>query len=243
MMLNKNSRSQKISAIAQNNHWQYDEFINFSDSIKQANFGLLNYSQNVIFRHVLSADEASFGLGFNYFDCRSVELTGIHNCSVILFNLKFLPSISLDTVPSFLDLHATFSPIKEVTFPPLSAPSLSTGIDKAHFDRFIKLQKLSPVKPHFAFPEHNIFSNHPAQLEKFLDQHLSVCTHKQTSDTSDTSKTPGVKLSDWLLAHPNLHIEISSGMLLAYQPNHLLNDEDIIPAIEHVSDISKSLSL
>lgn len=236
MMLNKNSRSQKISTIAHNNHWQYNEFINFSDSIKHANFGLLNYSQNVIFRHVLSADQTRFGLGFNYFDCRSVELNGIHNCSAILFNLNFSPSIAPNTKSNMVfnlsDLHANFSPIKA----PLTA-SLSMGVDKSHFDRFIKLQKLTSVKPHYAFPDHHIYSNHPAQLEQFLDQHLS------TANAKDTLKTSTIKLSDWLLAHPNLHIEISNGMLLAYQPNNLLTDEDIIPAIELVADLSKSLSM
>lgn len=232
MILNKNSRSQLISAITQSNQWNYQEFINFNDSIKSANFGVLNYSQNVIFRHFIGADDTSFGLGFNFFDCRAIEPTGIHNCSVIMFNLKptthvsderFGNTLSSVGINKFSTLHASFLPITSPAFSQMSA-----GVDQAYFLNIIKMQKLTPLKSHFAFPQHHIFSNDPSLLESFLHEHLT---------NSDQNK-----LSTWLLAHLHLHIEISNGILLAYQPNHLLESDDIFSTIEQLADISTSLS-
>ena len=219
IILSKNSRSQKISNVCQDKQWQYQEFVNFSDSIKNANFGLLNYSQNAIFRHVISADDKSFGLEFNFFDCRAIEPLAIHNSSALIFNLKLNPLFS--------ELHASFSPAEE-----RKKHAMHSGLDKGYFQRIRNMQKLIKLKPHYAFEQHELYANNPSLLEDFLQQHLSN-REKQTEEET---------LSAWLLAHPHLHIEISTGMLLAYQPNHLLNDEAIIPAITHVAKISQSLS-
>lgn len=219
MMLSKNSRSSKVRQICQRNRWHYQEFVNFNETIKNANFGLLNYSQNAIFRHVISADADEFSLGFNFFDCRAIEPSCIHNCSVLLFNLN------LD--PKFSKLHTNLSPKADV-----QKNDQGSVLDKHYFLRIKQQQKLMPVKPHYAFEQHAIYSNNPTLLEEFLQQHLTI-------KNKGTEKT---KLSSWLLAHPHLHIEISNGMLLAYQPNQLLSDEAIIPAIEHIAEISQSLS-
>lgn len=219
MMLSKNSRSHKVRQLCQDKQWQYQEFVNFNEPIKNANFGLLNYSQNAIFRHVISADANDFGLGFNFFDCRAIEPSCIHNCSVLLFNLN------LDA--KFSKLHTNLSPKGD-----LPESDQGTVLDKHYFLRIKQQQKLMLVKPHYAFEQHDIYSNNPVLLEEFLQQHL-------TNDNKGAQKT---KLSSWLLAHPHLHIEISNGMLLAYQPNQLLSDEAIIPAIEHIAEISQSLS-
>lgn len=235
MLLNKNSRSQKILTIAQAHEWQYQEFINFNDAIKQANFGLLNYSQNVIFRHCISADNRHFGLGFNFFDCRAIEPFAIHNCSVIMFNL---------TVDHhFADLHASFLPINGATL-----KHASSGVDEKYFERIIALQKLLPLTPHYAFPQHKIFSNNPALCELFLHQHLQQKLDKQPSvpvgnkPEGISTQVSGNNLSSWILAHPNLHIEISNGILLAYQPNHLLSTDDVMPALGHIAELSAILS-
>ena len=212
MMLTKNSRSQKIRTLCQDNNWQYQEFINFNDTIKHANFGLLNYSQNIIFRHIISADDSSKGIGFNVFDCRAIEPTGVHNCSAILLALQ-LPD-------NFFNLHLCISPQAKT-----EASEQHTGVNKAYFDRIRSLQKLIRVPQHFAFPHHNLFTNNVGLMELFFEQALATKA-----------------LTHWILAHPHLHIEISNGMLLAYQPNHLLDEENIIASIEGLTELAKSIS-
>jgi hypothetical protein len=229
MMLNKNSRSQKIIALTHAQQWDYQEFVNFNDTIKNANFGLLNYSQNIILRHFISADERSYGLGFNVFDCRSIEPLAIHNCTVIMFNLltsSQTSAISKTVTPAItaLELHVSFLPINNSVLNDVNA-----GVEKSYFERIVKMQKLTAVKSHYAFPQHAIYCNDPTLFDVFLHEHLT--------------NSNNIKLSEWILAHPNLHIEISNGILLAYQPNHILNSEDITTAIEHIADISKSISL
>jgi hypothetical protein len=219
ILLNKNSRSAKVCELALQYDWQYQEFVNFSDTIKAANFGLLNYSQNAIFRHVISADEQYFGLGFNFFDCRAIEPSGIHNSSVILFNL-ILPD-------EFSDLHASISPLEKGNSSTKEA--MQSPIDQTYLTRLRKMQKLSILAPHYAFENYQLHANSPTLFNHLLEQHLS-------------QKTDETNLSTWLLAHPHLHIEISNGILLAYQPNRLLDDEMIMIAIEAVADISKQLS-
>lgn len=226
MMLSKNRRSQKIRDICQQNDWQYQEFVNFTDTIKDANLGLLNYSQNIIFRHIISADDSSKGIGFNFFDCRSIEPSGIHNCSALLFNL---------TLPADMNtLHVCFSPRSETIEHTKNSNAFGhSGINKKYFDRIRHMQKLKRLTPLFpldhAFPLHEMFTNNANLLERFLIQHIP---------TDPRQDSP---FSDWLLAHPHLHIEISNGMLLAYQPNHLLDDEAIIPAIDDIAQFSVSL--
>lgn len=219
ILLNRNSRSAKVSEIAQLYGWQYQEFVNISDTIKAANFGLLNYSQNATFRHVISADEQHFDLAFNFFDCRAIEALGIHNSSVILFNLKLQND--------FTGLHASISPLEKIKTSTTDA--MRSPIDQTHLMRLRKMQKLSSLEPHYAFENHQLHANSPALFKRLLKQHLS----QQSNNTN---------LSTWLLAHPHLHIEISNGILLAYQPNRLLNDESIMIAIDAVADISKRLS-
>lgn len=227
MMLSKNRRSEKIRHICQQNNWQYQEFINFTDSIKAANLGLLNYSQNIIFRHIISADDRSKGIGFNFFDCRSIEPSGIHNCSALLFNL---------TLPAELNsLHVCFSAKSESLENNKNSSAFGhSGIDKKYFDRIRHMQKLKRLTSLFplahAFPLHEIFTNNAHQLEKFLAPHIQLGASQESP------------FANWLLAHPHLHIEISNGMLLAYQPNYLLDDEAIIPAIDDIARLSLSLS-
>lgn len=227
-ILSKNSRSHKIRNLSQQHKWQYQEFVNFTETIKQANFGLLNYSQNIIFRHIISADKNKMGFGFNFFDCRAIEPMDIHNCSSLLFNLDFQQH-------PLQDIHVCFSPKSEPLADTRNASAFGhSGIDKKYFDRIRAMQKLKRLTSLFpfdyAFPKHEIYTNNSNLLESFLEQHVK-------SDSRQHSP-----LTDWLLAHPNLHIEISNGMLLAYQPNHLLNDDEIIPAIEHITELAKSLS-
>lgn len=229
VMLSKNSRSHKIRSLCQQNEWQYQEFVNFTETIKQANFGLLNYSQNIIFRHIISADENTMGFGFNFFDCRSIEPMGIHNCSSLLFNLNYQQH-------PLQNIHVCFSPKSETLADAKNSGAFGhSGIDKKYFDRIRAMQKLKRLTNLFsfdyAFPKHEIYTNNVNLLESYLEQHFK-------SDSRQDSP-----LSDWLLAHPHLHIEISNGMLLAYQPNHLLNDDEILPAIEHITELAKSLSL
>ncbi len=219
ILLSRNSRSQKIRTICQAHNWQYQEFVNFNDTIKHAHFGLLNYSQNAIFRHVISADDSHLGLGFNVFDCLAIEPTGIHNSTALLFNLK------LDE--PYNELHASFSPLAQG-----QKQQQDSGLTKPYFQHIRRLQKLVQLKPHYAFECHDLYANKPALLEQFLQQHL-----RPSTDNADNCQ-----LSTWLLAHPNLHIEISNGMLLAYQPNHLLHNEAIFSAITHVAEISLALS-
>ena len=216
IMLSKNSRSGKVRNIAIHHDWQYEEFVNFSDDIKVANFGLLNYSQNVIFRHFINGDID--GHRFSFFDCRAIEPSGIHNSSLILSHLKLQPK--------YQNLHASFTPFSSDS--PMS-DAMQSPIDKNYLARLRQMQKLSPLAPHYAFENYQLHANNPSLLEQFLQQHL---------EESGTD----INLSTWILAHPHLHIEISDGMLLAYQPNRLLDEESIIPAIYAVSDISNPLS-
>jgi hypothetical protein len=238
MMLSKNSRSQKVRTLCQQNNWQYQEYVNFTNNIKQANFGLLNYSQNIIFRHIISANDSTLGIGFNFFDCRSIEVMGIHNCSALLFQLN-TPTANEPYATSpeqnIKNLHVCFSPKAETLANTKSSEAFKhSAIDKKYFDRIRAMQKLKRLNNLFAFdyafPKHEIYTNNPALLENFLAQHIQPEINKETP------------LSNWFLAHPHLHIEISNGMLLAYQPNKILDDDAIVPAIEHLAELTKSLS-
>jgi hypothetical protein len=210
MMLSKNSRSHKVQQICHDNDWQYQEFANFNEQIKHAHFALLNYTQNAIFRHLISANETKFGLAFNFFDCRAVEPMGIHNSSAVLFKLN------LDA--EFQKMHISIRP----------KPSI---IQQDRFTSICQQQQLLELKNHYAFKHHQLFTNQQGLAEKFIQQHL-----KQQGYPDNLT------LSSWLLAHPHLHIEISNGMLLAHQPNHLLDDGLIFDAIEHIAKVSQSLS-
>lgn len=222
MILSKNTRSSKVREIAQQNSWQYQEFIDLSDTIKAANFGLLNHSQNAVFRHIISSDllnAKGTNRSFSFFDCRAIEPLGIHNSSVILFCLDFQTE--------YLDLHACFTPTaanQSSNKNPMQSP-----IDKNYLTRLRHMQKLSLLTPHYAFEKHQLHANKSSLLEQFLQQHIT---------NTDNEKN----LPNWLLAHPHLHIEISNGMLLAYQPNCLLDEVSIIPAINAVADISTWLN-
>jgi len=216
MMLSKNTRSHKIREIAQQNSWQYQEFINFNDHIKQANFSILNYSTNAVFRHAISADDTCFKLGFNFFDCRAIEPLGIHNSSIIIF------SLAVDS--RYQTLHLSiFPPANKIPKDALQSP-----FNPQSLANICRQQKLVELK-HYAFKTHNAYTNNKSLSELFLQDEVQP-------ECDQTS------LSAWLLAHPHLHIEISNGMLLAYQPNRLLDDDSIIPAIQAVADISNLLS-
>lgn len=222
MILSKNTRSGKVREIANQHDWQYQEFIDLNDTIKAANFGLLNYSQNAVFRHIISADflnDKDKSQSFSFFDCRAIEPLGIHNSSVIIS--------SLDFQAEYQDLHACFTPIISSQSP--SKDAMQSPIDKNYLIRLRSMQKLSLLTEHYAFEKHQLHANKPSLLEQFLQQHI------EKSDRNNN-------LSTWILAHPHLHIEISNGMLLAYQPNRLLDEESIIPAINAITDISKWLN-
>lgn len=222
VILNKNTRSGKVRDIAQKNNWQYQEFIDLDNTLKSANFGLLNHSQNAIFRHIISSDGAyntNENKKFRFFDCRAIEPSGIHNSSVILSYL--------DLSNEYQKLHACFTPITANQTP--SKNPMQSPIDKLYLARLRHLQKLSLLSPHYAFQRYQLHANTPRLLENFLQQHLSKTNTENT-------------ISKWLLAHPHLHIEISNGILLAYQPNCLLDEDSITSAIKAVCDISERLN-
>jgi hypothetical protein len=225
ILLNKNTRSAKINQIAQENNWQYQEFIDFSDDIKYADFGLLNYSQNVIFRHFIQADNQYAGLAFNTFDCRAIEPLGIHNSSIILFTLTL--------VNEFKSLHLSinrFYSDKDV-FNDLS--------HQQSIKNQYRLQKLTALEDHkrpkalrnevTSASSIDVYANDSNQAYRFL-QH--VCS------TAEVEKS----LIDWLLAYPDLHIEISDGMLLVYKKNTLIKDTSLIAAIDSVAELAFILS-
>lgn len=225
IVLNKNTRSAKIHQIAQENNWQYQEFIDFSDDIKQANFGLLNYSQNAIFRHVIQANNEHYGLAFNTFDCRAIEPTGIHNSSVVLF------SLALESEFNHLHLSLNRYTQDKDAFTDVSHQQ---GIKNQYH-----WQKLTALATH-QIPKFftkdadysskiDIHANDPAQAYRFL-QHASATAEKEKS------------LMHWFLAHPHLHIEISSGMLLAYKKNQLIEETSLTTAISAVAELALILS-
>lgn len=219
--MSKNTRSGKIREIANKNNWRYQEFMDLDETLKSANFGLLNYSQNAIFRHIITTNKVagkSQPKTSQFFDCRAIEPTGIHNSSVILsfLNLK----------TQYLNLHACFTPIKSEQTNVRN--SMQSPIDKRYLAGLRQAQKLSLLSPHYAFENYQLQANTPRLLEDFLHQHLKT--------------NSGNTLAEWLLAHPHLHIEISNGILLAYQPNCLLDEERIIPAMNAISDISERLN-
>jgi len=225
IILSKNSRSGKVRQLAQENNWQYQEFIDFSDVIKQANFGILNYSQNAVFRHCISADDEHYGSGFNSFDCRAIEPSGIHNSSIILFNLKL--------APEFNNLH--FS----INRPSQDKDAFNDISKQQSIRNQFRQQKLIPLANHQipkAFlellsktSEFDIYVNDPAQSYRFLQ---GICS----TPKNETS------LIHWFLAHPHLHIEISNGMLLAYQKNHLIEDTSLLSAINTVEELARIFS-
>ena len=225
IVLSKNSRSGKVRQIAQDHNWQYEEFIDFSDTIKQANFGILNYSQNAVFRHLISADDEHFGLGFISFDCRALEPSGIHNSSIILFNLKL--------TSEFNNLHYS------INRPHLDKDAFS-DISKQQSNRNqLRQQKLIALASHQvprAFLEladndieFDSYANDPAQAHRFFQ---AICSSPENKSS----------LIHWFLAHPHLHIEISNGMLLAYQKNHLIEDTSILDAIYIVKELAQIFS-
>jgi hypothetical protein len=225
IILSKNSRSGKVRQLAQDNNWQYQEFIDFSDAIKQANFGILNYSQNAVFRHFISADNEHFGLGFNSFDCRAIEPSGIHNSSIILFNLR------LDT--EFSNLHLS------INRPSQDKDAFNDVSKQQSIRNQFRQQKLIPLANHQipkAFLElfvktskFDIYANNPAQSYRFLQ---GVCSPPKDNKS----------LIHWFLAYPHLHIEISNGMLLAYQKNHLIEDTSLLTAMVAVAELAQILS-
>lgn len=225
IVLNKNSRSAKLQQIAQNQHWHYQEFINFDDSIKHANFGLLNYSQNAIFRHFIQADNKYKGLTFRTFDCRAIEPTGIHNSTLILFDLK----IHTD----FKKLHLTISQ------PPQDADAFTDSSHQNIIKRQYQSQQLRKLAPH-QIPDElglstqnrfktDIYANQPGQAYQFLRY---ICSTNKSA----------MSLNHWLLAHPHLHIELSNGMLLAYKKNQLIDEDSLVTAIDSVADLAVVLS-
>lgn len=225
ILLNKNTRSAKLHQLAQENNWQYQEFINFSDDIKYADFGLLNYSQNVIFRHFIQADNEYAGLAFNTFDCRAIEPLGIHNSSLILFTLTL--------GKEFTNLHLSINRFyaDKDAFNDLS--------HQQSIKNQYRLQKLTALEDHkrpkalrndvASASSIDVYANDSNQAYRFF-QH--VCS------TAEDEKS----LMDWLLAHPNLHIEVSDGMLLAYQKNTLIEDTSLIAAIDSVAKLALVLS-
>lgn len=225
ILLNKNTRSAKFHQIAQENNWQYQEFFNISDNIKYADFGLLNYSQNVIFRHFIQADNEYAGLAFNTFDCRAIEPLGIHNSSIILFTLalgKEFKSLHLSINRCYSDKDA---------FNDLS--------HQQSMKNQYRLQKLTALEDH----------KRPKALRNDIDSASSIDVYANDSNQAYrffqhvcSAKEDEKSLIDWLLAHPNLHIEISDGMLLAYKKNALIEDTSLIAAIDSVAKLALVLS-
>jgi hypothetical protein len=225
ILLNKNTRSAKIRQIAQENNWQYQEFVNLSDDIKHADFGLLNYSQNVIFRHYIQADNEHTGFAFNSFDCRAVEPLGIHNSSIILFTL-ILGS-------EFESLHLSINRLytDKDAFKDLSYPQ--------SMKNQYRLQKLKPLEDHKrpkalrnnvdSASTIDVYANDSNQAFRFL-QH--ICSTEENENS----------LTHWLLAHPDLHIEISNGMLLVYKKNKIIEDTSFIAAINSVAKFALILN-
>lgn len=225
IVLNKNSRSAKLQQIAQNHNWQYQEFIDFDDSIKHANFGLLNYSQNAIFRHFIQANDEYKGLPFKAFDCRAIEPSGIHNSTLILFDLK-IPT-------DFKELHLTISqPLQDTD-------AFSDSSHQQIIKRQYQSQKLSKLAPHQIPDELGLnnerlsktvlYANQPGQAHQFLRYGCST-------------KKGSMSLNHWLLAYPHLHIELSSGMLLAYKKNQLIDEDSLVTAIDTVAELAVILS-
>jgi hypothetical protein len=225
ILLNKNTRSAKLHQIAQEHNWQYQEFVNLSDDIKYADFGLLNYSQNVIFRHFIQADSAYAGLAFNTFDCRAVEPLGIHNSSIILFTLTL--------GNEFKNLHLSINRcyVDKDAFNDLS--------HQRSMKNQYRLQKLTTLEDHKRpkalrndvanTSSIDVYANDSNQAYRFL-QHVCFTAEDEKS------------LINWLLAYPNLHIEISDGMLLAYKKNTLIEDTSLIAAIDSVAKLALILS-
>jgi len=225
IVLNKNTRSGKIQQIAKENDWQYQEFIDFDDDIKQANFGLLNYSQNAIFRHLIQATDEHYGLAFKTFDCRALEPSGIHNSSLILFTL------ALKT--EFNNLHICLSRhIQDKD----AFTDISHQQSIKHQYQSQKLIKLADHQIPKAFKNEtstshkiNLYANEPGQTYRFFEH---VCS------TNEREKS----LIHWLLAYPHLHIEISNGMLLAFKKNQLIEETSLISAITAVAEFALILS-
>lgn len=225
IVLNKNSRSAKLQQIAQNHNWHYQEFIDFDDTIKHANFGLLNYSQNAIFRHFIQADDEYKGLTFKTFDCRAIEPTGIHNSTLILFDLK---------IPSDLkQLHLTISQPQQDT------DAFSDTSHQQIIKRQYQSQQLNKLAPHQVPDElglnserlakTDLYANQPGQAYQFLRY---VCSANKSA----------MSLNHWLLAYPHLHIELSNGMLLAYKKNQLIDEDSLLTAIDSVAELAVLLS-
>ena len=225
IVLNKNSRSAKLQQIAQFHNWHYQEFIDFNDSIKQANFGLLNYSQNVIFRHLIQANNEYKGLPFKTFDCRAIEPSGIHNSTLILFDLK-IPT-------DFKELHLTISQ------PHQDKDAFSDTSHQQIIKRQYQSQRLIELAPHQipgdlelnseSLSKTNLYANQPGQAYQFLRHACSTNKSKMS-------------LNHWLLAHPNLHIELSNGMLLAYKKNQIIDEDSLVTAIDSVAELAVILS-
>ncbi len=224
-MLSRNSRSGKIHQIAQQNNWQYQEFVDFSEHIKEANFGIINYSQNAIFRHFISADDSPHDLSFNFFDCRALEPMGMHNSSLILFNLKL--------ATEFQNLHLFIKRQKQAkdAFSDISnQQSLQQRYQQQKLIALAQHQvpnNLSTLKP--SAKAEVIYANQPSLAYQLL-QGISAPKNEEKA------------LTHWLLAYPNLHIEISNGILLVYQENHLIEEDSIMQAIAVVAELAQLLS-
>ena len=50
------------------------------------------------------------------------------------------------------------------------------------------------------------------------------------------------ELTDWLLAHPHLHIEWSAGILLICRAHHIIEPDQIDAAIQHALELARILS-
>ena len=225
IVLNKNTRSGKIHQIAKDNDWHYQEFIDFDNDIKQANFGLLNYSQNAIFRHFIEATDKHYGLAFKTFDCRAIEPSGIHNSSLILFslilktefnNLHLCLNRQIQEQDAFTDISHQQSIKRQ-----FQAQKLIELADH----QIPKALKKEPNKPSVV----NLYANKPSLAYRFLQ---NACS------TNEKEKS----LIQWLLAYPHLHIEISNGMLLAYKKNQLIKEDSLTTAMTAVAKFALILS-
>lgn len=72
--------------------------------------------------------------------------------------------------------------------------------------------------------------------------------HKDIRALQIFSETPGalakrlnLKVRQWLLAHPHLHIEWSHGILLLYRPNYLLSPDDLPAALISGCELARLL--
>jgi hypothetical protein len=142
-----------------------------------------------------------------------------------LFDLK-IPA-------DFKKLHLTISQPQQDT------DAFSDSSHQQIIKRQYQSQKLSKLAPHQIPVELGLnderlsktvlYANQPGQAHQLL---MYICSTNKSS----------MSLNHWLLAHPHLHIELSSGMLLAYKKNQLIDEDSLVTAVDTVAELARILS-